>query len=76
LRAKLYDKKMISMFPLWTFHLYVATFQHHLHMQCISLSSSYIPEIQDCWLVRKNMDVHEHDTISNIIVYVEWLTNS
>jgi hypothetical protein len=76
LRAKLYDKKMISMFPLWTFHLYVATFQHHLHMQSISLSSSYIPEIQDCWLVRKNMDVHEHDTISNIIVYVEWLTNS
>ena len=25
-------KEMISMFPLWTFHLFVATFQQHLHM--------------------------------------------
>jgi hypothetical protein len=28
---------MISIFPLWTFHLYVATFQQHLHMEYISL---------------------------------------
>jgi hypothetical protein len=48
---------MTSIFPLWTFHLYVATFQQHLHMEYISLSCSefgnfvitfiwyYIPEI-------------------------------
>jgi hypothetical protein len=29
---------MISIFPLWTFHLYVATFQQHLHMEYISQS--------------------------------------
>ena len=28
--------EMISIFPLWTFHLYVATFQQHLHMEYIS----------------------------------------
>jgi hypothetical protein len=26
LRTKLYDKSIISIFPVWTFHLYVATF--------------------------------------------------
>ena len=31
-------KEMISIFPLWTFHLYVATFQQHLYMECISFS--------------------------------------
>jgi len=25
-------KEMISIFPLWTFHLYGAPFQQHLHM--------------------------------------------
>ena len=32
------------MFPLWTFHLYVVTFQLHLHMEYISLSWYDIPE--------------------------------
>ena len=36
---------MISIFPLWTFHSYVATFQLHLHMEYISLSSYEIPEL-------------------------------
>jgi hypothetical protein len=36
---------MISIFPLWTFHLYVATFQQHLHMEYISLSWYDIPEL-------------------------------
>jgi hypothetical protein len=36
---------MISNFPLWTFHLFVATFQQHLHMAYISLSWYDIPEI-------------------------------
>jgi hypothetical protein len=30
-------KEMISISPLWTFHLYVATFQQHLHMEYISI---------------------------------------
>jgi hypothetical protein len=33
---------MISIFPLWTFNLYVATFQLHLYMEYISLSWSDI----------------------------------
>ena len=44
LRTKLYDKGDVSIFPLWTFHLYVATFQQHLHMEHISLSWYDIPE--------------------------------
>jgi len=36
---------MISIFQLWTFRLYVATFQQHLHMQYISLSWYDIPEL-------------------------------
>ena len=37
-------KEMISIFPLWTFHLYIATFQQLLHMVYISLSWYDIPE--------------------------------
>ena len=38
LRMKLYRKKnMISIFPLWTFYLCVATFQQHMYMEYISL---------------------------------------
>ena len=38
-------KEMISIFPLWTFHLYVVTLQQHLHMEYISLSWYDIPEL-------------------------------
>jgi hypothetical protein len=38
-------KKIISIFPLWTFHLYVAAFQQHLHMEYIYLSWYDIPEL-------------------------------
>ena len=38
-------KKMLSIFPLWTFHLYVATFQYHLHMGNPYLSWSDNPEL-------------------------------
>jgi hypothetical protein len=37
-------KEMISIFPLWTSHSYVAIFQQHLHMEYISLSRYDIPE--------------------------------
>jgi len=30
------DREMISIFPLWTFHLYIATLQQHLHGVSIS----------------------------------------
>jgi hypothetical protein len=39
---------MISIFPLWTFHLYVARFQKHLHMEYKSLWWSDIP-FQSSW---------------------------
>jgi hypothetical protein len=36
---------MISIFSLWTIHLYEATFQQHLNMECISFRWSDIPEL-------------------------------
>jgi hypothetical protein len=39
------EKEMMSIFPLWTFHSYVATFQQHLHMEYASLSWYDIPEL-------------------------------
>jgi hypothetical protein len=33
LRTKLYDKRVDFNIPIVTFHLYVATFQHYLHME-------------------------------------------
>jgi hypothetical protein len=36
---------MLLIFPLWTFHLYVATFQQLLHMEYVSLSCYDIPEL-------------------------------
>ena len=47
LRAKLYDKKMFSFFPLWTSHLYVGTFKQHLYMEYLPLSWSNTG-IPDC----------------------------
>jgi hypothetical protein len=37
-------KEIIPIFPLWTFYLYVGTFQQHLHMEYLSPSLSDIPE--------------------------------
>jgi hypothetical protein len=42
LRTNFTTKEIISIFPLWTFHLYVATFQH---MEYIFLSWYDIPEL-------------------------------
>jgi hypothetical protein len=38
---------MISILPLWTFHLYVATFQQHLHVEYIYFSIDFF----DRWLL-------------------------
>jgi hypothetical protein len=37
LRTKLHAKDIISIYPLITFYLYIATCQQHLHMEYISL---------------------------------------
>jgi len=51
-------KEMFSIFSLWTFHLYVATFQQHLYMEFIILSWSdclrllvpnLISLLEACW---------------------------
>jgi hypothetical protein len=34
-------EELIKMFTLWTFHLYVATFQQHMHMRIMSACGSY-----------------------------------
>ena len=44
---KLRTKLCVNIFPMWTFHLCVSTFQQHLYMEytCISLGWSDIPEL-------------------------------
>ena len=38
----LHKREMISMFSLWTFHLYGATFQQHLHISmCLSVEMMF-----------------------------------
>ena len=45
LRTNLYDKRDDFNFPIVTFHVYVAKFQQHLHMEYISLNWYDIPEL-------------------------------
>ena len=47
--TELYDKEMISIFPLRTFHLYVATFQQHIYIWSIYLSDDTI--FHSLWLL-------------------------
>ena len=60
---------MISNFPLWTFYLYVGTFQQHLHIEYIYLRWYGIPElvvpIRDCW---------SHHFESFTVATMTWLT--
>jgi hypothetical protein len=80
---------MISIFPLWTFHLYVATFQQHLHMEYISLSWYDIPElmvpitislIEDCcyqgsyWTKRSSWLSWSRHFESFTVATMTWLT--
>ena len=39
------EKNYGSLFPLWTFHLYIVTFKQHLHMEYIFVSWYDIPEL-------------------------------
>ena len=47
LGTKISSKEITSNFTLWRFHLYVAIFQQHLHMDYMSLSWSDIPQLVD-----------------------------
>ena len=67
---------MISIFPLWTFHLYVATFQQHLHMEYIYLSWYDIPElvvpirisfIEDCCLQVSYCTTNDHGYVTLVL---------
>ena len=49
LEMKLYDKKDVSIFPLWTFHLYVATFHISTCIWSIYLSVHTI--FQSLWFL-------------------------
>ena len=69
-------REMISIFPLWTFHLYVATFQQHLHMEYIYLSWYDIPElvvpirislIEDCCLQVSYCTTNDHGYVTLVL---------
>jgi len=45
LKTEHYDKKMITIFPQWTFDWYAAAFHQRLYMEYISLSWSDISEL-------------------------------
>ena len=74
-------KEMISIFPLWTFHLYVAAFQQHLHMEYIYiyiyLSWYDIPELVnpivafllDKYLLSNLASIQHNLFINSLIVY-------
>jgi hypothetical protein len=66
---------MISIFPLWTFHLYVTTFRQHLYIKYISLSwySRACGSYQDFLnrgvvLTRKLLNLLEHTNLPPIEV--------
>jgi hypothetical protein len=62
LRTELSDTEMISIFPLWTFHLYVATFQQHIYISSIYLSDDTI--YQSLWLLSGYLNIVTYPIIS------------
>ena len=58
---------MISIFLLWTFHLYVATFQQQLHMEHISLCWSDIPDLV--------VPINNHDFLDRELLLTRKLLN-
>ena len=44
MKNEILGQMIISIFPLWTFHLYIATFQQQLYMEYTSLRWSDISE--------------------------------
>ena len=51
-RSASYDNKMISIFPLWIFQLYIATIQQHLLMGYLSIGRYDIPDTWVRWSKR------------------------
>jgi hypothetical protein len=60
---------MISIFPFWTFQLYVVTCQQHMHKKYISLSWSDIPK-----LVVPMYHDWSHHVESFTVAIMTWLT--
>ena len=65
---------MISIFPLWTFHLYVATFQHW-YMEYISLRWYDIPELVAPIRMSLIEDAANKEATENVnVATMTWLT--
>jgi hypothetical protein len=63
---------MISIFPLWTFHFYVATFQHDLHMKYISLRWYDIPELVVVSSSCSTSGTRRVNLVTNPVISREW----
>jgi hypothetical protein len=74
---------MLSIFPLWTFHSYVVTFQQHRHKGYISLSWYDIPEcvvptrialIEGCWgsSSGSTSDTRYVNLVTNPVISNDW----
>jgi hypothetical protein len=79
LGTKISTKEITSNFTLWRFHLYVAIFQQHLHMDYMSLSWSDIPQLVDP-IVNSLIEVSywlswSHLFKSFMVVTMNWLQN-
>jgi hypothetical protein len=79
LGTKISSKEITSNFTLWRFHLYVAIFQQHLHMDYMSLSWSDIPQLVDP-IVNSLIEVSywlswSHLFKSFMVVTMNWLQN-
>jgi hypothetical protein len=71
-KTKHYDKRDYFIFPLWTFYLFVATFQQRLHMEYISLSWYDIPEfvgpimisLIECWASNETTETGKGEVVT------------
>ena len=84
LKRNVTTREMITIFPLWTFHLYITMFQKHLHMEYISLSWCNIPNLCFCqYKVSTNKEATEPlrqfndrncDLVSRYVMFVLQIT--
>ena len=84
-RRNITTKEMLLIFPLWTFHLYVATFRQHLHMEYIyiyiyiyiswfGIPQLLVPIICSCkrgsyWILAFLVWVHRFDSFTVVIMH-------
>jgi hypothetical protein len=65
-------KRWFKLFPLWTFHVYVATFQQHLHMGYISLSWYNIPELVVPIRISQRVTANKEATEQMVPLVLRW----